>query len=203
MSFVLPLSTHTGGKKTLRLRGIWRAQHWRERVHEIEDAIVNEKSLETVEVSDIVEDVDRLKVLDAVLRNPHVKILKFCDCLVDSDTLARVLKTGETLQCVTFDNVHFDNVDDVSGVIQSHNKHVKYVSFHWLDDGVLANAVARSLRYHSSWKTLRLFVPSSLESAHDTPLGHWSIYLNDVSGKRPPYHLSLNDDEGDTLHVFE
>lgn len=175
MAFLLPLATHAGGRKTLCLRGIWRAPRWRNRIEDIQTAIYDEQSLDTVEISELNNDVDRFQVFYAVLRNPRVKVLKFIDGPVDSDTVGRVLET-ETLQRVTFYNVQFTNVDEVAREIQSNCKNVEYLSFHWDDGGELANAVTRSLRFHSSWKTLRLFMPSSIESAQ-TPSGHWSIHL--------------------------
>jgi hypothetical protein len=198
MAFVLPLSTHSGGRKTLSLRGIWRAPHWRDRINEIEDAIRNENRLETVEASDL-DDADRIKVFRAVLDNSRVKVIKVLDGPVDSDTMARLLGT-ETLQQVTFYDVRFKNTEDAARVIQNYGKNIKYLSFHWVDGGELANAVASSLRFHSTWKTLRLFMPSSMESAQ-APLSHWSIHLNgppDHTPKNLPLDVSLIDDMSTT-----
>jgi len=191
MVFLLPLSTHAGGRKTLCLRGIFRAPGWRNRIDEIEKAIYDEQSLDTVEISALNNDTDRLNVLYAVLRNPRVKILKFTHGPVDSDTVARVLET-ETLQRATFYNVQFTNVDEVAREIQSNGKNVEYLSFHWDDGGELANAVTKSLGFHSSWKSLRLFMPSSMESAQ-TPPGHWSIHLKKHVSDDKPKNIMLHD----------
>lgn len=156
MSFILPLSTHGDGRKTLSLRTIYRARNWRARIREIEHAIVTEHLLERVRVSGddhSIGDHDKARVFNAALRNCHVRILEFHDARVDYLTLLRVFET-KNLERLTFYSTRFIDSGAVAQILQSNDRKLKYISFHWLDDGVLENAVTRSSRFHSSLKTL-------------------------------------------------
>jgi hypothetical protein len=152
LAFVLPVST-LQGKKTLLLDSVWRARDWRGQVEEIRDAILKDRTLEIVEVSYAVDDIDRVHVFEAVLRHHRVKEVKFHDGRVDPHMFSRLLDM-DNIERLTFSNTQFEDSESIALVMKSKSKKVKCLSFHWADDGAHEDAVIRSSQMQSSIKAL-------------------------------------------------
>lgn len=152
-SFVLPVTMMHDGKKTLCLESIWRARNWRDDVSEICSRIINDRSLETVEITDVAGDLDQVRVFDAILRHPRIKVVKIRGGQVDPHTLSRLLAM-DNIERITFENTRFEDAEASALIIKMNWKKLKSIAFHWEDNGDHDKAVIRSANVHSSLQTL-------------------------------------------------
>lgn len=152
--FVLPVTTKNG-KKSLSLQNIWRAPDWRNNVGRIREEIVGCKTLETVEVTDAMDatDLDRFRVFDAVLRHRRVKVVNIHEGQVDPHTLSRLIAM-DNIHRLVFYNTTFHDAESIALIIKTNSKRLKYLAFHWRDDGEHEKAIVRSSAVHPSLQKL-------------------------------------------------
>lgn len=153
MPFVFP-TLEKGG--LLRIREILNQENWQNHV----EAVATMENLNSIDFHGN-RDFEEIRViLDAVVRNPHVKVVSFFRCEVDSHTLRRICREVQNLEELELESTSFADEEATVRVLQSNVRKLRKFSCLSVDsyrlNGILVEAVATSLRLRSSLKKLSL-----------------------------------------------
>lgn len=141
--------------RVLNIRGILDQGDWEDHLAEIGES----QDYDAISFSEDRELVDTT-LLNAVFQNPHVKIVEFGACEVNSLTLRDMFRQMQNLEVIEFTGTTFRDEEASIGVLQPNIRKLRLLLYegnsHVVVDRV-ANAVRRSLRLRSSLKEIALW----------------------------------------------